>query len=415
MQRTGHEPGSEGEMACPRCGEPGEGFAGCPACRRDGVAVNLELPSTPFTAEMRGRQGPGPWAWPETLPLDLAADRVSLGEGGTTCVRDRLPEGNPIWVKLEAANPTGSHKDRGAAVAVTRAREAGAEVIAAASSGNAGAATAAYAARAGLDCVVFTGTGIPTVPHAQILSFGATVAAYTDTVPRNEAMRQAVEELGWFPTTNYSEPGAGSNPYAIEGYKSIAYELVRDFGEELGVVVVPTSRADLLAGVAKGLDDARVGGALRRDVPVIAAEPETAAPFTAALRHDDPAERAMTRVTRGPSPAFSVGGDVANWQGLRALERTGGWAEAVAEDEYVEACRGLAARVGVLLEVSSAVAVAAAHRVAPRIDGEVVALGTATGLKDLNPLHAELPTPTPLEPTLDALLSHLRQGGQSAS
>ncbi|MFF0623695.1 pyridoxal-phosphate dependent enzyme [Streptomyces sp. NPDC004296] len=378
-------------LRCPRCGRAADGFTGCPSCARDGVGVNTPPPLADLTGLDLAAYPGGPWGWPTALPVP--GPPITLGEGNTPVVRLRttladapqqLAPVSELWLKYEGGNPTGSHKDRAMSVGVAAALAAGADTVAAASSGNAGAAAAAYAARAGLRCVVFTTDAVPAGLRAQIDALGAERVVHRgSTAERNAAMAEAVAEHGWYPLTSFSAPSPGGNPYANEGYKSVAHELARDFaGRRIDAVVVPTSRADLLAGIARGFREL-AGAGLIAEVPrLVAAEAAPAAPFTAALRHADRAEQERTRVAGGPSVAFSLGERLPCWQGLDALWRTGGTAVAVDDEVTMAEYRRLAAE-GLLLEPSSAVAVAAARGLATEPDAVVVAIGTATGMKGL--------------------------------
>ncbi|KOG66161.1 pyridoxal-5'-phosphate-dependent protein subunit beta [Streptomyces griseoflavus] len=382
-------------LHCLRCGLEVRGFAGCPRCAADGIGANALPPLAELDGlELAGYPG-GPWGWPETLPV--SGPPVTLGEGGTPNIRlrtdpaalgdGRAPEcGSELWVKYEGGNPTGSHKDRAMAVGVAAAVETGADTVCAASSGNAGAAAAAYAGRAGLRCVVFTTESVPPALAAQIDLLGAEQVRCAGGFPeRNAAMARAVAEHGWYPLTSYSSPSPGGNPYANEGYKSVAYELARDFaGRRIGAVVAPTSRADLLAGIERGFRELAAAGLVSATPRMIAAEPAGAAPFTAALRHADRAAQERTRVESHPTAAFSLGENSPCWQGLDALWRSGGTAVAVAEKEFLAEQHRLAQQ-GLLLEASSAVAVSVARRMLREQPELVVAIGTATGMKGLGP------------------------------
>jgi threonine synthase len=250
--------------------------------------VNL----VPPLADLRGRDlasfPGGPWGWPTA-----AGTPSPMGEGNTPLIR--LEDG--LWVKDESRNPTGSHKDRAMTVGVAAAREHGARTVVAASSGNAGASAAAYAARAGLRCVVLTTVHIPAVLAGQTRAFGAPVIPFPDTAVRDRMMESAVTGLGWYPLTNYVQPAAGGNPYGNEGYKSIAYELARDLGSDVDTVVVPTSRADLLAGIERGYRELAGAGLVTAVPRMIAAETSTAAAFSAALEHGDRAAQERTTVS----------------------------------------------------------------------------------------------------------------------
>src|SRR5258708_5735254 len=135
----------------------------CSACRRAGAPANLTVAYDSIPGEDRGRDDAvsrpaSMWRWDSFLPAG-AADAVTLGEGNTPLLPAPSLGLGDVWIKDESRNPTWSFKDRLASSALTMARHFGAKVIASSSSGNAGAAAAAYAAKAGLPCVVFTFAG----------------------------------------------------------------------------------------------------------------------------------------------------------------------------------------------------------------------------------------------------------------
>ncbi|MEU2511231.1 threonine synthase [Streptomyces syringium] len=387
-------------LHCPRCGTGAEDFSGCGACRAEGIGANPVPPLADLSGLSLRTYPGGPWGWPSTLPV--TGPPVTLGEGGTPNVRVPLTEGadgddggdGELWVKYEGANPTGSHKDRAMSVGVAAAVAAGADTVAAASSGNAGAAAAAYAARAGLRCVVFTTDEVPEPLRAQIDALGAVRVVRKDSPTRNAAMREAVERFGWYPLTSFAAPSPGGNAYANEGYKSVAYEIARDFGDRVSAVVVPTSRADLLSGIERGFRELRTAGLLSRVPRLVAAEPDAAAPFTAALARSAPEEQERTSVPYRPSPAFSLGEERPTWQGLDALRRSDGSAVAVPTEVFMAEHRSSGAR-GLFLEPSSAVGVAVARRWVREHGGLVVAVGTATGLKATAGIRGMEPTTIP--------------------
>ncbi|MFF5131599.1 pyridoxal-phosphate dependent enzyme [Streptomyces syringium] len=381
-------------LHCPRCGTGAEDFSGCGACRAEGIGANPVPPLADLSGLSLRTYPGGPWGWPAALPV--TGEPVTLGEGGTPNVRVPSDHGGDgeLWVKYEGANPTGSHKDRAMSVGVAAAVAAGADTVVAASSGNAGAAAAAYAARAGLRCVVFTTDEVPEPLRAQIDALGAVRVVREDSSARNAAMREAVERFGWYPLTSFASPSPGGNAYANEGYKSVAYEIARDFGDRVATVVVPTSRADLLSGIERGFRELRTAGLLARVPALVAAEPEAAAPFTAALARSAPAEQERTSVHYRPSPAFSLGEERPTWQGLDALRRSGGSAVAVPTGEFMAEHRSLGAQ-GLFLEPSSAVGVAAARRWVREHGGLIVAVGTATGLKATAGIRGVEPTTIP--------------------
>ena len=291
-------------------------------------------------------------------------------------------------------------------VGLTVARSMGYRVVVAASSGNAGAAAAAYAARAGLHAIVTTTASVPPVIRAQITATGATLAVYSSAAARNDATRRLVDEFGCFPLTNFVDPGPGSNTFAIEGYKSIAYELARD-APDVRCVVVPTSRADLVAGIARGYAELTASGQLPAAPRLVIAEPESGSAFVTAMSRPR-VEQETTRVERASSAAFSIGSDAANYQGLQALWASGGHAVGVSERQILAEYDRLRGE-GLWVEASAATAVYAA-RAEMTSKEQVVAIISAGGIKDPQLLpeqtdgHAAIVDPEP-----DRLMDGIRR------
>src|SRR5262245_62100032 len=213
-------------------------FGGCPRCREQGVAVNLtvEYDLTTLagvTTATFAAGPPGLWRYRSLLPV-RSAPPVSLGEGGTPLVHlERLGArlGLPrLYAKDEGRNPTWSYKDRLCSVAVSHAVEIGARVITISSTGNHGGSTAAYAARAGLPCVIFTLASVPETMKTLMQAYGAAVGACPTSESRWALMRQGIERFGWYPTSGFVVPPVGSNPWALEGDNTISWELAEDLG-----------------------------------------------------------------------------------------------------------------------------------------------------------------------------------------
>lgn len=400
-----------GRLACPRCGtEVGEtqAFAGCQPCRADGVPANVhpvyDLADSAFSPDA---SAPGLFRYRSLLPLDASTPAVSLGEGGTPVLPLRrlgadlgLPS---LLLKDESRNPTWSYKDRLAAVAVTKAVERGAPAVVVATTGNHGAAAAAYAAAAGIRCVALTLASVPLTMKVLMQAYGAEVVALASGPDRWRLMGQAVAERGWVPLSGWCDPPVGSNPFGIEGYKTIAYELYEQLGSVPDVVVVPTAYGDGLTGVLRGFRDLQALGVTDRAPRMVAAEP--LGPYAASLAAGDDVPR---RVDPGSSVAFSTATPVATWQGVDALRSSGGAAEAVPDDAEVLDAQLHAARTeGLYLEASAAVSFPALRALVAR--GEVserdvvVVLGTSSGLKDIGATAAVLPEVPVIQPDLAAL------------
>ena len=357
---------------------------GCDACLAQGVSANL---SVTYGAVQLDRttlpRGPrSMWRWGSLLPA-TADEAVSLGEGDTPLVPvERLGLG-PLWLKDESRNPTWSFKDRLASSAVTMATKLGAKVIASSSTGNAGAATAAYAARAGLPCVIVTYAGAAGPLVTQMRAYGAMLVSVPTSADRWKVLSAAVDRYGWFPTTVYFGPAAGSNPFGVEGYKTLSYEIAEAMDWEVpDWCALPVCYGDALYGMWKGFEEMRAMGWTRRTPRFIAAE--VSGSFEQALADGADALPVVERATA--SVATSIGASQGTYQGLAALRASQGRAVFVPDDEIIAWSERLAHAEGVYAEPSAAAVLPAIARL--RADGtllpgdKVVALLTASGLKD---------------------------------
>ncbi|MGI2033816.1 threonine synthase [Rhizobium panacihumi] len=275
-----------------------------------------------------------------------------LGEGLTPVVDlPVLAQRNKVrrlLVKCEGANPTGSHKDRMSAGLIRRARDVGATTVAVASSGNAGASMAAYAANAGIDCVVVTTETMGRRWQRSIALSGARIVIAPDVAARWELINQRVEAGEWYPATNFTMPAVGSNPFAVDGLRSIAFELYLSLGcEQPTDIVVPVSRADLLWGLVKGYADLVASGRLQTMPRIHAAEPF---PRLSRVLEGE----YYTGSFKGTSRLQSLGGDTVTYQAIAALAMSGGSVVAPTETETMAAQREFA-MAGLFVESASAI------------------------------------------------------------
>lgn len=403
-------PAYTGRLRCSRCGAERDdetAFVVCAPCKKSGFHVN-PFPVYDWTGidpdPLPGRHGV--FAWQHLLPLSEDVEPVTLGEGDTPLVElsrvSQAADIGQVWVKDESRNPTWSYKDRLIAVALTKARESGVTTVAVASTGNHGAAAAAYAARAGMECIVLTLSSVPTTMKTLMQAYGARVVALAEPRDRWALLRQGVEELGWTPLSGFMDPPAGSNPFGIDGYKSIAYEIVRDLGRAPSVVVAPVAYGDGLAGIMRGFEDLMAWGRIDRLPRLVAAEP--LGPYATALANGFAPDR---RLTPRASVAFSITTPVATFQGHDALERSRGCAVTVSDADIMETQLALARAEGLYLEASSAITLSVLPEMVRRGElgprDSVVLLGTSTGLKDVG-VTAELLPPVPeIGPTMREL------------
>lgn len=388
---------------------------GCSVCAAEGIPVNVH-PVYEFTDRSwdRDTSAPGLFERRAMLPLRQGGAVTSLGEGRTPLLHLEAMGGGcglpRLYLKDETRNPTWSYKDRLAAVAITKAVLDGADTVVVSTTGNHGAAIAAYAAAGGIRCVALTLASVPETMKVLMQAYGADVVALEHPPDRWALMRLAVEELGWVPMSGLIDPPIGSNPFGIEGYKSIAYEIFQQLGGIPDVVIVPTAYGDGLAGIHRGFADLVALGHTDRTPRMVAAEP--LGPFARSLRDDTDVP---ATVEQRSSVAFSIAGSVATYQGVNALKRTGGSAIVIGDDEQIIAAQlNLAASEGLYLEASSVIAVqAAAYLAADGLVGEddvIVVIGTSTGLKDVRSTADRLGDVAVIDPTLSALEAVIRDG-----
>ncbi|MBV2155592.1 pyridoxal-phosphate dependent enzyme [Kitasatospora sp. SUK 42] len=374
--------------------------AGCPRTGTQDVAYPVEVdyaydqvdPAALF-APATTRGGLERWA-----PLLPPLSAPGLGEGATPLVE--LEPG--VYVKDESRNPTWSHKDRLNRCTTSAAVGVGAPGIAVASSGNHGASAAAYAARAGLPCVVLTGPDLPPAVDSFLNAYGAVVLP----VPweaRWPLLRQVVDRLGLHPVSNLTTTHTG-HAYGPEGYKTVAYEIFRDVGTP-SAVFVPTGYGELLFGVWKGFDELRRLGLADRVPRVFACESAASGPLHRALAEGLPA----AHVTVGPSDAYSINSPVSGYRGVVAVRASGGRALTVDDRQLADAQRELA-RAGLWAELSAAAGLAGLRSLgAPDLaEGPVVCVSTSSGFKDKGTAGRRT---EPVAPEWEAVHRRLRAAG----
>lgn len=350
--------------------------AGCPACAARGTPASVEAVYSDLQRTLAASSSG--YSWGEWLPYTHG---VSLGEGNTPCLAlPRLARSlgiRELTAKHEGMNPTGSHKDRMSAQAVTRALAVGAHKVVLASSGNAAVSAAAYCAAAGLPCEIATYRDMPE-PFARALDrLGARRVAFDQGMDRWAHVRQQVQEEGAFALTNFSVPAVGSPAFGVEGYRAVVLECVAD-GCVPDHVLVPAARGDLLWGLYSGLRDLLAAGLIARMPHLWAVEPFA--------RLSQVLAGAPAQADFGGSTAqFSIAGSTVTLQQQIAVERSGGGAVVVGD---ADAARGVAAlgAQGLWVELCAGACVGAAAqlrqqgRIAP--EDHVLLLLTAKGDRD---------------------------------
>jgi threonine synthase len=336
------------------------------------------------------------------LPVTEATPVVSLFEGSTPLIRaDRLShaidDSLTIYLKCEGMNPTGSFKDRGMTVAVSKAAEEGARAVICASTGNTAASAAAYAARAGLTCAVLLPKGeVALGKVSQSLVHGATVIAISGNF--DDALR-VVKEI----TTSYPVTLVNSiNPYRIEGQKTGAYEVCDELGDAPQFHAIPVGNAGNITAYWKGYREYFELGKTTRLPRMLGFQAEGAAPIVRGCAIEDP----QTLAT-----AIRIG-HPASWEtAVEARDASGGVIDCVTDDEIVEAYRMLASLEGVFCEPASAASVAGVRKLAAAgyftEPCEVVCVLTGHGLKDPNRAVAVSPAIVELPPDINTIVREL--------
>lgn len=358
-----------------------------------------------------GLDSGGLWRYGDVLPV-TRGEAVSLGEGGSA-LHHLASAGRSLGVadlfgKDETRSPTWSFKDRLACIAVSVAKQIGAPAIVSSSTGNAGAAAAAYAAKAGLPCFIFTARNAVGPLLSQMRVPGATVIAVTNKADRWPLMQRAVREFGWFPTSPFFGPVVGSNPYGIEGYKTLAYEVVEQNGWQApDCCVLPVCYGDALIGMWRGFHEMLAHGWIDRLPRMMAAE--VSGSLSAALRGKEDAlpdlPLAQDTVAKSTSATRST------YQALFVLRQSGGAATVVTNEAIMQWQKTLAEMEGLYVEPASAGALAAVAQLKRSGDikagDKVVVLLTASGLKDPDATASAQGDMMTFDGDVDALFSQL--------
>lgn len=328
----------------------------------------------PVSIELRD---PTLWRYRHALP---GTDPITLGEGWTPLLPARLG-GRELWLKLDTLMPTGSFKDRGASVQVTRLAEAGVEQVVEDSSGNAGGALAAYCARAGVGCSIYCPAA--TSPHKTRL-----MEAVGARVVRVPGPRQAAAEAVWAAAEKTFYASHVWDPAYRVGTATAAYEIAEQMGWRApDSVVAPVGNGTLILGLAAGFARLRRDGVVGSVPRLYAVQAEACAPLAEAWRHagDDPA--AVT-----PAPTIAEGIAVARpargAKILAAIRGTAGRVLSVGEPSIRQALSELHSR-GWYVEPTSAVALAGAAVLGGELGRTTVVVLTGSGMKSGEPARDE--------------------------
>ncbi len=331
------------------------------------------------------------------LPITDKTPVITLGEGRTPLIHARelsSIKSADVYLKYEGANPTGSFKDRGMTLAISKAAEEGSQTVVCASTGNTSASAAAYAAKAGMTCVVLIPEGyIALGKLAQALIYGAKVLQIKGNF--DQAL-QIVRELG-----DNSEKVTvvnSINPYRIEGQKTGAFEIIDTLGRVPDYHFIPVGNAGNITAYWKGYKEYFRDGISSSLPKMMGFQAAGAAPIV--LGHVVEHPETIATAIRIGNPA--------SWESaVKAKEESGGVISSVTDNEILEAYRFLAAKESVFCEPASAASVAGLLKTSVPPGSTVVCVLTGHGLKDPDAAISQISVPDAVDATYDAIAKEL--------
>jgi len=329
---------------------------------------------------------PSVWKYRSLLPVSKKAKIISLNEGGTTLHKcDRLGEAlglRNLYVKNEGENPTGSFKDRGMTVGVTKALELGMNNVICASTGNTSASLAAYAAKAGLNCIILIPSGkIAYGKLAQAMIYGAQVIQIRGSFDEAlEIVLALSEQYRKFYLLN------SINPYRLEGQKTLGFEICEQLNYVMpDKVVIPVGNAGNISAAWKGFTEFNQLDLIDATPQMIGIQAEGAAPIATAIASG----RTEIHPVAYPdtiATAIRIGNPVSWKKAIKAIKESKGTARTVTDNEIIEAQKMLARKEGLFVEPASASSIAGLKKLVEmgevRKDETVVCIATGHGLKD---------------------------------
>jgi len=372
------------------------------------LTVEYDLDSIDVSRDEWDRRPLSVWRYREILPV--RGEPVSLQEGGTPLYHLEkigkdlgLPE---LYAKHEGMNPTGSFKDRGMTVGVSMARQLGMTSVACASTGNTSASLAAYAAKAGIPCVVLLPAGkVALGKVAQALMHGARVISIRGNFDRAlEMVHELCISHGLYLLNSV-------NPYRLEGQKTIGFEAIDQLGDVPDRIVLPVGNAGNISAVYKGLRELEALGFIDRLPMMTGIQAAGSQPVVKAI------EQNLDELVPEPAPetvatAIRIGAPVNAEKALVAIRATGGTAAAVTDDEILRMQQDLARMEGIGVEPASAASVAGIRKLAEQglidKDERIVCVVTGHLLKDPETVVQQCEPPIEIDADLHSLLSALR-------
>ncbi len=391
-------------IRCVVCGEEYDDDEVIYTCKKCGSVLELASLDVDIDKSIFECRRDTLWKYKELIPVN-SDHIVSLDEGGTPfCKCDKIGEelGVDLYVKVEGSNPTGSFKDRGMTVGVTKAVELGVDTVGCASTGNTSASLSAYAARAGLRCIVFLPSGkVALGKLAQAMFHGAEVISIDGNFD------EALEAMTALALDKYLYLLNSINPYRLEGQKTIGYEILQGLDwQSPDRIILPVGNAGNISAIWKGVNEFYDLGFVDSKPMMTGIQAEGACPITNAFKKNSkeviPVDDPETIAT-----AIRIGAPVSSIKAMNAIFDSNGYSETVSDEEILDAQKYLARKEGIGVEPASAASIAGLRKLREEgvIDkGERVAC-VVTGhlLKDPNTAIGACTKPIEVSSDINAL------------
>lgn len=327
------------------------------------------------------RVSPTHWKYWAFLPVGDLSKIITMNEGGTPML-----ENGPLTddigclrllIKYEAMNPTGSFKDRGSSLEITKAMEYGKRTVVLASTGNMGASVAAYAAFAGLDCIVFVPNIVGSAKIKQIRAYGARI----EFVDGDYA--EAIDQAEDYVIAHRDSFLTGDYPWRCEGTKTAGFEIADQlYWQTPDIVIAPIGNGTLMWGIFEAFRDMYAVDVIDRIPVLVGVQMDTCRPVVDAWKTGAanivPVDDPQTVAT-----AIACGNPIDGLGALSAIRETKGMGVSVSDDEAIQA-RDFLGKHGIFVEPSGAAAYAGARKISEKLRGKtVVCMATGHGLKDM--------------------------------
>ncbi len=401
---------------CVKCGKIYEATPNLTNCSCGGIldiVYDYDYIRASLTKEtLARRRDNSMWRYRELLPVEESTEAPPLRVGWSPLYEAKNLAAQlgirRLFVKDDGLNPTASLKDRASSMAVAKAVEAGAKVIACSSTGNAASSLAGNAAAAGLKTYIFVPSRAPKGKVAQLMTFGATVisvqGSYEDTF---ELSKQAIEKWGWY------NRNAAINPYLSEGKKTVGLEIMEQLGWEVpDYIAISVGDGCTIAGLWKGLKDLHAIGFIDKLPRLISAQAEGCCPLNRAIETGED-WHPMEENTLADSIAVGVPRNAD--KALMAIRESNGLVVNVSDEEIMAAQKLLGRTCGVFGEPAGVTGVAGLKKlceqgkIAP--DATVVSVVTGNGLKDVANAIAACGEPISIPSDMERLLMAFEENG----